>query len=281
MKLHWIGVLACLVLVACSKPEQPELEQASEVPAEPQGWATVNGSELTDAEFEAAVDRFFGDQLVDARALHSLRESLIASRALAQAAEQEISASELESIELATRAYREERLIAAYLDQSTTPQPVSSQQVQTYYQAHLEDFGAATVKQLEMLRIEYVNAGLSAADAATLLGQAPDQQSWDSWADSRAGSGVQSLTIAANDQLPVRLRAAVSPLDINQVSGVIVDGDIAYRVRVSRIDDIPAKPLAEVSGEIRRRLAASQLKDSISTISDDVLRESTIERRYD
>ncbi|GGX56082.1 peptidyl-prolyl cis-trans isomerase [Saccharospirillum salsuginis] len=283
---RWAGIwiAAGVLLTACSDKEpatatEPTVDESAEKVVE--GWATVNDSVLTDDEFEAAVDRFFGDQIVDARALRNIRESLITSRALSQHAEQSLDADTLRSIELATQAYREEKLIAAYLDQVTTPEPVSAQAVKAYYENHLEDFGAASVKRLEVLRINFEEQGQQAAEAARLLGRVDERDDWATWSQKQADGSVRHMRVAANDQLSARLRAAIKPLGTDQVTGVIVEGDTAYRIRVLGVDRIPPKPLGEVSADIRRRLAANQLKQAISEVSEDVLSDSTIERRYD
>jgi len=279
-------IAAICVLAACGDNESDSSVTTSESNATtddktPEGWATVNGSVLTDDEYEAAVDRFFGDQIVDARALRNIRESLITSRALSQQAEQILDAETLHSIELAARAYREEKLIAAYLDQTTTPEPVSAQAVKDYYDSHLDDFGAASIKQLEVLRLDFEDAGQSAADAARLLGAVDEEGDWATWGKNQVNDAVRHMRVAANNQLSSKLRAAIKPLDAEQVTGVIVEGDTAYRIRVLGVEEIPPKPLGEVSADIRRRLAANQLKQAISDVSEEVLADSIIERRYD
>lgn len=275
-------VIAGMLLAACGDQQSRQSEAQPEAGPPEQGWATVNGSVLTDDEFDAAVSRFFGDQPVDARALNNLRESLITSRALSQQAERTLDDSTRLSIELAVRAYREERLIAAYLDQTSSPEPVSAADVQRYYDTHLEDFGAKTVKRLELLRVGYGGGaqGVAVTDAVQWLNEAGESD-WSGWLNAHEGMPVERLRVTANDQLPARLRAAIAPLAVGQVSGVIVEGDAAYRMKVLAVDDIPPKPLSEVSGDIRRRLAAAQLKRAISALSDDVLANSHIERLYD
>lgn len=280
MRLLTVSATAVLVssvvlFNACSKDDSSAPK--SDVDVAEAGWASVNGSDLTEAELDHALERFFGDQFIDARAVIKVRESLIASRALAQKAEQDLDADTLASLEVAVNAYREERLIAAYIEQFTTPEPVSAQQVNDYYQSNLEEFGQIELKRFEVLQVASENLTTPAAQLTQTLaqlGQSPE------WGSESLPEGFRYFQSTSNAQLPAEFRSALRTLEQNDVSAVI-SVDRGYAVlKVIAEEKIPAKPLAEVSAQIRRRLAATQLSKTVKELSNQIVSESDVIKNY-
>src|SRR5690606_18496715 len=107
-----LGGLGFLLLAACTGPETPTSAVSAET--EP-ALATVAGTLITEADIELLLERVGGDQavlysaqlLADEANRAKLLESLINSRAMAKAAEQELPADELEDIRRLVRFYEE------------------------------------------------------------------------------------------------------------------------------------------------------------------------------
>lgn len=268
------AIAAGLLLQSCSS-DGNATEQVTE--AKPKGWATVNGTPITEAELDHALNRFFGEQFIDARAEYQVRDSLIASRAIAQKAEANLSAEELAAIEVAVAAYREERLIAAYIQSLDLAEPVSSQQVKTYYDNNLDQFGAEEVKRLAVLELSLDKSQTSEAKASQQLFTLA--KSGD-WSQSLLPTYIRYYESASNSSLPASIAKAIKPLEIGQQTNLIRHGGQLLIVKVVDVENIPAKPLAEVSREIRRRLAATQLKQTVKALSDSIVSESDVVKHY-
>lgn len=268
-------VAALLSIVGCSNNE----DQSTKIDANSSAeiWAKVNSTNLTEPELEYAVKKLLGDQFVDARVLHNIRESLISSRAISLKAASVLDKNIQDEIEIATNAFREEKLIAAYIQQTVTPNPVSSKQVNEYYQSHLSDFGAQTVKSLQILKLDLSKSEISASKAVTILSKVSSSKNWKV-ATKSTPENVELITATSNKQLSPRLKSTITSLVINDVSGVIVEKDNAYVLKITGQQDIPPKPINEVSAIIRKRLAVQQLKTVVKQISEQILAESEVAR---
>ena len=280
-KTHWwvLAVQAVAIvglLTACDKKTPPVAEIIDAEPAV-EAWAVVNGSSLTEPEVDYALNRFFGNQFVDARVEAKIRDSLIASRALAQKAATSLDPATVAELELAVNAYREERLIAAYIENTSTPEPVSAQMVTDYYQDHLEEFGAATLKRMAVLEANLEDAGLPQSSVSKALFEFSQQPDWSQLV---LPSYIRSYSVTSNAQLSQKMMAALNATAVGSNSSMIVDAPKIMVFRVVGEETIPAKPLVEVSVDIRKRLAATMLSKTVKALTEQVVGASDIIKNY-
>ncbi|WP_196158954.1 peptidylprolyl isomerase [Reinekea sp. G2M2-21] len=259
------------VFVSCSRNDSPA-EATQEEP-----WAIVNGSALTEPELQFARNRFFGDQFVDARADQKIRDSLIASRALSQRAEKALSEEILAELDIAVRAYREERLIAAYIEANRTVEPVSAQMVAEYYQQHLAEFGEATIRRVEVLEADIASAGLTQAE---LSKKVFEYSKISDWSAQVLPDYMKIYEINSMATLSPKLKSVVEGTAIGSRSPLVIEEHRISVIHVVSESKIPAQPLSNVSVEIRKRLAAAQLKKEIKSLTEEALSESDVIKKF-
>jgi hypothetical protein len=279
---QWLVIgLACISVLSCSQaPSENNAAQEVSPAAEPTAddvWATVNGSPLTEAELNYSLSRFFGEQFVDARAEVKIRDSLIASRALAQKAQTELDPALLNELDVAVRAYREERLIAAYIEATSDIEPVSASMVTEYYQSHLDEFGAATITRLHIMEASLTGAAMPEAQLSKQLFQLAQAEDWSA---ITLPSYIKQYRASSNAQLPARLQSAIKTTPVGELSGLIVEQDKILVFRVLGEEQLPPKPLAEVSASIRKRLAATQLSKTVKALTEQIVSESDVVKHY-
>jgi len=285
-------VTCAMLFVGCAEKQQAEPEAMQEKIAQPvaevkqeskkeavKGIAHVNGSPITQAELDYARTRTFGRQsaMVPSGSIEEkLLQSLVASRAISQAAEQELSQEQLQEIELKAAAYKEELLVKQYLTSHVEPEPVSSDMAKQYYEQHPEEFGAGLEKTFEMIRTV---SNLDDGQRRTLLlelAKAKSEGNWEQWVNAiQLKSVVYKRATAKVDILDQPLQRLVRTTQIGKVSP-IHNGDHIAIVRVIDEKRISPKPFSEVSAEVRKRLAPLKLKEAIKTISQEIVKNSQV-----
>lgn len=208
-------------------------------------------------------------------------KSVIASRAMAQVAERELSESERLEVAMKTAFFREELLAKRYLEENAQPKPVSREMVREYYDSHPEEFGQRSLKEIEWLATV---KGLDVQGREALL---PSFQSLDSVPDwqglaTQTNDGVVRVDykrgVFAGELLNPRLRAVVASTPVDGASGLLMIDGRLHRIRVLTETLQPAEPIGKVSSEIRQRLAPLAMRESVQTASDAVMAQ--VEVRY-
>lgn len=244
--------------------------------------AEVNGSPITEADVELTLERTFSEfERLNANAglRQKVLESLVASRAMSHQAESQLSPEEMERIEGMARAYKEELLVKSYLQANTEPKPVTTAQVQAYYDEHPERFGAEPLHDFELLKAP---ADLSDAERARVLGAVATIKATTSWKQKSAewqtqyGLRYQALNRSPSNLLEVPLAEAIVRLSEGETSDVLyLDGQI-HLLRLAQTTQSAPKPLSEVSGDIRRALAPLQLREAVKVASEQAQAEAEI-----
>ncbi len=288
------GLSVLLAVTACSRegstpepgttsPARVEPLQPVILPGDDQVLARVNGSPITRFELDQAIAGVLGDGqsgLLDAAGRRRVLESLVASRAMAQAAARGLDAQARARLDRQTDAYREQVLVRLYLSEHTEPQIVTDEMVQVYYEANPRRFGARTVRSYEALVTERRVAGEKRRQALDAFSSASDHQDWEALALSLRDQGLPVERRAGEVDpglLHPRLRDALKVLAPGEGSRpFLVDGK-PYVVRIVAETQRAPRPLEEVSAEIRRMLAPIQLRKAISASSDAVLETADVE----
>jgi hypothetical protein len=277
------AALALAVLLAgCNDDSKQAL---NDVPVEPSATlVTVDKTPITRAQLELTIERTLGESAplyANEEVERKILESLVSSRAMALLAERELDASEREQLALKTQAYREELLVRNYLAAHADPQPVTNEQVADYYNRHQDEFGGGVEKRFEIIASDQDLEGAQRTELITLL-SGPQVQGKD-WqklvADWRkAGKPLEYRQSRLKlELLEQPLRSLVEPTAAGSIAPLYVNGQLLL-VRVTAEHQLPGKPLAEVSGAIREKLAPQALKQAVKSLSSEALK--TVDVQY-
>jgi hypothetical protein len=230
---------------------------------------TVEGQAITQDDLSAAILRTLGEyaslQLDDSGRAKVL-ESLVMAKTMAISQLSTMSAVEMDDLDRTVNAYREELLTKQYLKQNLTPVPVTQAMVKAYYDKHPDRFGGKTIRSYEIVK------GLVKLKSATQnqlieqLAQFDSKTKWQQKVASLKQSGLQiqyAKGAADGKLLNADFQKAVGALLLNEVSPVYFFDGYPSIIRVTKVRTIGAKPLSEVSSDIRKTLLPVQLKQAI------------------
>ena len=292
-----LAVLSCLLLaqVSCAKKSVETAEksavtssQQSAVSFEVQGdssevVAKVNNTVITYNDLERMTSRTLkGAELFDlgSEVQEKILQSMVASRVMAQAAVSELDEDERETLDRDVRDYREQLLVKSYLKNNANPQPITQEMVKTYYDSHPEKFGGGKVKSFEL--IAGIN-GVSENERNSIvaaMGKANKQNNWQTYVNELRNSGHKVSYVQGKlkkDLLDKRLTDVIDRLRPGTPAKVVFVDGIPYLPRGISEEVATAKPLSEVSSEIRRMLLPQQLKKSIKTLSEELMKTADVE----
>lgn len=269
--------LACLasaafVLSACDERQHPKTSSGqADIP---QILATVNGEAITQDDVLFALERTF-TQLdlisADDALQQKVLDSLIASRAMKLLVLEELNAQEKARIAQQAKAYEEELYVKEYLQRRVTPEPVTHAMVQQYYDENPTEFGGENLHDFELLSAP---AGLNEAQRDQLLKETAAIRASAHWSSSAAAWREKwNLQYRQGRSRPGLLDKAleqrISALDKGATSDVFYINGEWHLVRVTDVIQTPPKSLAEVSSDIRRRLAPLMLREAVKTASNE------------
>jgi hypothetical protein len=285
-------LLLSLFLLACTESNNREVQAPSEPPqpAAPKVvlegddvvLARVAGDPITRYDLEQTIRSTLGASSagrLDEAGRQKVLESLVASRAIAQSQEADLSAEDQAILAKKLRAYREQLLVKQYLARQAAPQPVTGEMVRKYYQAHPERFGARTIRTYEMLAGRKKLNAKERDALMQVLKSAAENKDWQQWAKNLQDQGYPidyRRGRAAEKVLHPRLQQLMQPLKKGQASQLTFIEGTAYTVRILEEKQIGPRPLNQVSAEIRKALVPVQLKKSVKLASRQVLAKSEV-----
>ncbi|MGR1219863.1 hypothetical protein ACUYGA_23565 [Metapseudomonas otitidis] len=283
-RVEWpLGCLLAAALLAGCRDDDGA-DALAQVPVEPSATlVTVDDSPITRAELELTIERTLGESaplFANDEVERKILDSLVASRAMALVAERELDAGERAQLDLKAQAYREELLVRHYLEQHATPEPVASEQVADYYQRHPEEFGGGVEKSFEIIASDQVLEEPQRAELIALLSGAEAKgRDWQKQVAAWRAAG-KPLEYRSNrikpELLEQPLRGLVETTEAGSIAPLYADGQLLL-VRVTGEERLPARPLSEVSGEIREKLAPQSLKQAVKRLSEEAMRQVKVQ----
>jgi parvulin-like peptidyl-prolyl isomerase len=267
------GVLLLSVSGCGSKDQQKELaSQRDQSPV----VAQVGDESITQADVDYMLERMLKGQAF-AQADDSLRQkvldSLISSRAMKIQMESLLTPEAKEAITRSVKAYEEELYVKEYLANHVVPEPVTLEMIQAYYDKHPEEFGAETVRDFQLLMLGNAKDQQARDKFLAAVPEIKTVKDWNAakkqWAQSYALQYQEGR--ARPGLFDPALEQAISRLSVADVSDLIYVNDQIYLVKVTKVTQLTPKPLTDVSANIRKQLAAQQLRSAVKKASEDVL----------
>lgn len=284
-RVEWsLGCLLAAGLLLAGCRDDDGADALAQIPVEPSATlVTVDDSPITRAQLELTIERTLGESaplFANDEVERKILDSLVASRAMALLAERELDVGERAQLDLKAQAYREELLVRHYLEQHATPEPVTSEQVADYYQRHPEEFGGGMEKSFEIIASDQALEEPQRAELIALLSGAEAKgRDWQKQVAAWRAAG-KSLEYRSNrikpELLEQPLRGLVETTEAGSIAPLYADGQLLL-VRVTGEEHLPARPLSEVSGEIREKLAPQSLKQAVKSLSEEATRQVKVQ----
>jgi hypothetical protein len=274
-----VALLCFFNFCACgSSPEK----QPVRLSGEDNVLATVNGSDISAYDLQQAVRTSLGaaaQGMLDGQGRQSVLESMVAARAISQVQEKELSAADSAALAKQVAAYREQLLVKMYLARHVEKEPVSRKMVQDYYNRHRDQFGEKTIKQYEL-----ITSGSALDDTVrdrllAALQNADKQKDWSAWGKALKQNGLPVAYKSGTADpaiLTADLRSQLAGLDPDQPASLAFADGVISLARVTAETKVPARPLEEVSAQIRKTLLPVQLKKAVKQAADQVLKEAKV-----
>jgi len=263
---RWASVLlvAACGVTACEREAEPAL-----LPGDDVILAEADGIVVTQYDLDAYIEATLGDfaaARIDEKGRKKALEGLVATKVIAAEREKELSDTQRRELEKREQAYREQLLVKQYVSFHAPPEPVTAEQIQSYYEENKERFGARTERNFEML---LSTRTLSDGEQRSLL-NAVAESSEEDWAKLAAKLRAEGLPIhhrrgvAGRTPLPPKLEQTLRAMKVGKASAPIFADGKAFVLRVTGETQFPPRTLQEASGEIRERLAPLQVKKAIA-----------------
>lgn len=276
---YWL--VPILALAGCGTGTSRAADEGQEVAALPGDddiLAEVDDTTISRYDLERALATTLGPLAdgVDGETRHDVLESLVTSRAISMAREEELTPLERSALEREVAAHREQLLVRQYLARHAPAEPPSDEDVQAYYDAHPERFGPRSIRQYEML---LTTRGLTDEETTSVLeelGHVSEHADWEGFASQLDARGLPiawQQGDADNAMLHVRLRQVLASLDGHRPSAITFIEGRAFVLRVTGEIETPARSLAQVREEIRETLGPRSLRDSIRAVREDAMRD--------
>jgi len=238
----------------------------------------VNDDVITRVQWNAAVEELeqsTGADLDDT-GRRKVLESLVQSRLMANAMATSLDSSRKAEIDARAELHRERLLVKEYLRRNADPAPVTEERVQAYYAQHPERFGATERRRFELLTTETAPGSAQRKAVLDAMETLRTQPEWRVPPSLENVRWVHRLEDAGNRALDKRM-AVADRLAEGDTSETILIGGRPYLLRVTHVEKRVPKPLAEVRGDIQRRLQIEQLQQAVDRAGEKLLSEAKIE----
>lgn len=272
-----VGVVAACALVGCKR------EAPVQLPKDDVILAKVGGKPISQYDVDQLARRTLGDlggETVRRGAQGKLLEGLVQSRAIASAAEKELSPLQKLELERELSSYREQLLVRRYVEAHAPPAPVTAPMIEEYYRSHPERFGGKTRRLCEVVGASRDLGSEERNDLMKALRDAERQSDWKRWVESLSKKQLPvTLTSTSDDDqlLVAKLGDLIRSLKPGAPSAVVIVSGRPYVARLTGEEKAPPRPLAEVRGEIERLLAPAQLSSALERVGRDARKQVEVE----
>lgn len=262
----WGIILAISLLVACdNQPADSQIEKGKLV-------ARVGDLYVHEAEVDFQTRKLA--TLVDAAAdrevaRKNIIESIVLAKLMAQKQLSLLDQSDLATLELEVQAFREERLVQKYMTEQVKPEPVTSKQVEAYYQNNISQFGGGDIAQVEYWQLtqdckikhEQTEKSTTTLKQTLLAASCNRSQSMES-------VNIEQLAMVTGKAANTLVKDSYAWINTKQGQTVAF---------INQVESRQPKPLVEVASVIRQMLAPQKLKTAIEQQKDILIKEMEIE----
>jgi len=269
-------------LPATESNKQSSQKKSMTLPGEDITLATVNGSKISQYDFEMSFRTLFGTypkNHINDKVKREALQSLVTSRAIAQEQEKELTETDKAVLEKRLQTYREQILVKAYLARHNQLKGITKEMVQQYYDANPEKFGSKNIKAYEMITSGSAINSATRDSLINVIAKDSEQKDWQQWNNQLNNSGY-ALFYRKGDLLDTiltaRLREFIDSINPGEKPRVTFINNICYIVRVLEIKKTPPRPLSEVSMEIKKILETAMLKKAVHNITGNVLAKAEV-----
>jgi hypothetical protein len=265
------AVLLSILLVssvACKAAESARL------PGDDVVLARVNQTSVTRYDLERALERQFRGETrnkFDDAERRKLLESMVRTRAMAVAMEAQMSELDKLALDKDVAAFREEQLVQRFIRAEGQGKPVSQTMVTEYYEKESERFGAKTVRHYELIGSARKLAEGEREKLAAELAHPEKETDFAAWSERLRGKGLPVVFQrgeADSKTLHPALRKTLTELTPTDPARAAWVEERLFLVRVTKLEQRPPAPLAQVAPQIRQELAAARLKYAVQNAAD-------------
>jgi PPIC-type PPIASE domain len=272
-----VGTAAVCALAGC------ERDKVLVLPKDDVVLAKVGGKPISQYDVDQLAGRTLGKlggETVRLSAQGKLLEGLIQSRAIAAAAEKELTPLEKLAVEREVAGFREQLLVRGYVDRHAPPAPVSQPMIEEYYRSHPERFGGKTRHLCEVVGATRDLSPDERNRVMKALQDAQRQTDWKAWVETLTKKQLPvSLTSTADDDqlLVARLGELIRSLKPGAPSQVVLISGRPYVARLNGEEKAQPRPLAEVRADIERLLSPAQLSSALEKVGKEARTQVEVE----
>ncbi len=289
-KALWLGVtIFVLAMIGCDAPSngtaQTQAAKIASLQSEPTDvniLAKVNDTPITKSELALTIKKTLGDkasQYLNQDVEKKILDSLVGARAMALMYEKEMADEEKQEIETLVAIYREELLVKRYVSHHATPEPVTQQMVQAYYEKNLESFGGEVVKNFEYITTTKKVEGPEKTALEEKLAALKQEKDWQAVTAKLKDQGypVKYKTAEMKPELlEFPLQKLVKETSKGETSAVLSQNGELLVVRINETKQHAPKALTEVSNQIRKSLAPIQIRKAVQSVSQTALAQVNV-----
>lgn len=269
-------LLTAIILVTSACEDQAAVEKGEVL-------AIVDGSPITRVDLDIVLVKTIGYSnalTLDKEGQQKFLESLVISRAMANAVRDELSEAQMRKIERETKAYREQLLVKKYLNRHAEPRNVTNEKIKNYYDTYPERFGGKILRRYEMIFGATFEKGDQRQSLIQVMTKIKDKTAWQLLVSklNTQGQSVQYRTGLVDTKIfHPRLQALVESLKINQSSELTFIEGKPYIVRIISEQQQISRPLADVRTDIRKILVLEEFRKATKIAAKEILEKVSVE----